>query len=537
MSIARKILLMVVLALVVSGVVSVVSLLGLHQVNGGVAAITETTLPAVLSAGEVRAKYLELHAAAYDRISIADEAQARAADERMKGLVDGIIEQINFYTEKTTDENEKKVLNDAKMAISAYVGRMTQVRNLAAMGEKEMAMGVMQTQIGPIHRQLSEAFNGLLKAREAEVTAVGTMAAATYARTLTSTVFAAILGLALIGAGGFMLGRAIVGPLSRMQQAITRTASNLDFTEVLKVGSHDEVGKTLAAYNQLLQRLRASFSEVQQASARMLQAVEQADASARGIASNSRQQSDAATGMASAVEELTVSISVVAHQAEEATRHTQESRDRADQGADVILGTVGRIQAIADSVQRASARIEALRGDSESISAAAGIIKEIADQTNLLALNAAIEAARAGEQGRGFAVVADEVRKLAERTSKSTQEISSLLSRMQDSARLAVDSMGAAVSEVSLGVENARQAGSSVQAIKDGSGAVVGMVEEITDAVREQSTASTTIAQQIEQIAQMTERNSSAAGASAQALDEISEMSREIAAALSVYKV
>ncbi|KAF7597790.1 MAG: hypothetical protein CGU28_16585 [Candidatus Dactylopiibacterium carminicum] len=316
MTIARKIALMVALALVTSAVVSAVSLFGLQQVNGGVTAIAEKTLPAVLATGDMRARYLELHAAAYDRISIADPDQAKVADEKMQALVDSIVQQIIFYAEHTTDEAEKKVLDDARLAISAYVGRMTQVRNLAAMGEREMAMGVMQTQVGPIHRQLAEAFDGLLKVRTAEAGAVGKMAERTYSSTLGLSILAALIGLVLIGCAGFFIGRSVVRPLSQMQQAITHAVESLDFTDNLKVASKDEVGQTLNAYNRLLQRLRASFSEVQQASARMLSAAEQADGSARGIAANSRQQSDAATGMASAVEQLTVSISVVAHQAE-----------------------------------------------------------------------------------------------------------------------------------------------------------------------------------------------------------------------------
>ena len=217
--------------------------------------------------------------------------------------------------------------------------------------------------------------------------------------------------------------------------------------------------------------------------------------------------------------------------------HTQESRTKADRGAEVILSTVTGIQTISDSVLQTSSRIDALQHDSASISSVANIIKEIAEQTNLLALNAAIEAARAGEQGRGFAVVADEVRKLAERTTKSTQEISTLLAQMQGSAKQAVDSMAVAVREVDIGVANAQLAGKSIAEIKEGSSAVVSVVEEISEAVREQSAASTSISQRIEQIAQMTERNTAAAGSTAEAVHRMTDMSREIAASLAVYKV
>jgi methyl-accepting chemotaxis protein len=261
------------------------------------------------------------------------------------------------------------------------------------------------------------------------------------------------------------------------------------------------------------------------------------DKTSKEIAENSQLQSDASSGMAAAIEELTVSISMVATQAQDASVHTQESRVKADQGAEVILSTVSGIQTISDSVREASSRIDALRHDSESISSVANIIKEIADQTNLLALNAAIEAARAGEQGRGFAVVADEVRKLAERTSKSTQEISTLLAQMQGSAKQAVDTMAAAVREVDAGVENAKEAGRSINDIKEGSTTVVGAVEEISEAVREQSAASTSISQRIEQIAQMTERNTSAVGNTAEAVHHLTEMSKEIETALKAYKV
>jgi methyl-accepting chemotaxis protein len=322
-----------------------------------------------------------------------------------------------------------------------------------------------------------------------------------------------------------------------MQRAITRTANELDFTDSFKIGSDDEIGRTLSAYNNLLAKLRVSFGEIQEASARMATITAEVDKTSSAIAENSHAQSDASSGMAAAIEELTVSISMVANQAQDASLHTRESRDKADRGTEVILSTVSGIRTISESVREASSRIDALRNDSESISLVANIIKEIAEQTNLLALNAAIEAARAGEQGRGFAVVADEVRKLAERTTKSTQEISALLGKMQGSAKQAVDTMAAAVREVDLGVENARLAGDSIESIKEGSNTVVSAVEEISEAVREQSAASTLISQRIEQIAQMTERNTAAAEETAEAVHRMSDMSRQIAQTLTAYKV
>ena len=283
--------------------------------------------------------------------------------------------------------------------------------------------------------------------------------------------------------------------------------------------------------------MRESFGQVKSAAQQLAGAVQAVDGSSREIASNSLAQSDATAGMAAAIEQLTVSISVIADRALDASKHTLSSKRSADHGTTVIMNTVAGIESISDSVKVASERIGTLRSDSESISSVANMIKEIADQTNLLALNAAIEAARAGEQGRGFAVVADEVRKLAERTSSATIEISTLILKIQDAARNAVDSMSSSVNAVERGVENAKEAGTAIREIQSGAGMLVDLVDEMTSAMREQSSASTTIATQIEQIAQMTERNSSAAQGVAGAVENISGMGRGISQTLAAYRV
>lgn len=360
-------------------------------------------------------------------------------------------------------------------------------------------------------------------------------AAFSSARTLSMLVF--FIGVAVILALGYMIWRSLVKPLNMMQDAISRAADQLDFTASADVENNDEIGDTLNAYNRLLAQLRKSFAEMQVANENMLEITEEVDVTSRKIARNSQVQSDASSNMAAAVQEMTVSISIVAQQAKDADDYTQDSRNIAEQSSGSILNTVDGIRTISETVGEAATRIKTLRADCDSISAMAGIIHEIADQTNLLALNAAIEAARAGEQGRGFAVVADEVRKLAERTTKSTQDISALVVRMQDSARSAVESMSATEQAVGHGVVNAQHAGESIERIKDGATAAAGVVEEIAGAIREQQTASTEIAQNIEQIAQMSEQNSAAAASSAAAVSRISQTGREISMALSQFKI
>jgi methyl-accepting chemotaxis protein len=191
---------------------------------------------------------------------------------------------------------------------------------------------------------------------------------------------------------------------------------------------------------------------------------------------------------------------------------------------------------ISDAVQSSSQIVEDLGRQSDHITSIVNTIKEIADQTNLLALNAAIEAARAGEQGRGFAVVADEVRKLAERTSLSTKEISEMVAKIQNGTRCAVSSMQAGVHQVSSGVELANQAGNSINQIRDGSLRVSAVVNGISDSISEQSVASTDIAQQLEAIAQMSEESAIAVRQTAESARHLQTLSTDLRQMVAQFK-
>ncbi|CAB1370904.1 methyl-accepting chemotaxis protein [Denitratisoma oestradiolicum] len=230
----------------------------------------------------------------------------------------------------------------------------------------------------------------------------------------------------------------------------------------------------------------------------------------QGIANVSQSaatQSEATASAAAAVEEMTVSIGEVAANAKNTQVVAVQAGNTSGEGVELSRRATETILALAGTVKASAAQVETLGERSAEISRIAGVIKEIADQTNLLALNAAIEAARAGEQGRGFAVVADEVRKLAERTGQATQEINTLIITIQDETQRAVSGMRSGASQVENGVQLVQEAETALSEINTEMNQTVQMVNEITHASAEQQQAMILLAQNVEQVAGMTEQN------------------------------
>ncbi len=505
-----------------------------------VGAVTDGVFPTTLASTALLADVRDIQLDIITLVTAPNAGMANELKDKIAARKAPQLAALEKQLASATSDRQKGLVIQAQESLEGYFAAIEDTTRMKLAGETERAEANLFANVVEYQRELSAVLETLRIEKNREKDEAISALNQSLSRVTGALVVATVTALLLLSGFGGLLYRRIIRPLRQMENAIVHTANTLDFRHRIPVQRQDEIGHTLTAYNSLLDRLRHSFADIQQAIRRMQAVTAEANETARQIADNSHVQSEASSAMASAIEELTVSINMVAQQSDEASHRTLASRDHAASGADVILSTVSGIQTISGSVREAAERIDALRSDSDSISAVAGIIRDIADQTNLLALNAAIEAACAGEQGRGFAVVADEVRKLAERTARSTQEISTLLSRMQDSARQAVSSMGTAVNEVESGVENARRAGESIQSIRDGAIAVASAVIEISGATREQRSAGTTIAQQIEQIeqiVQMTELNAAAASTSASAVHQVGEVSDDIARALAVYKV
>lgn len=248
-------------------------------------------------------------------------------------------------------------------------------------------------------------------------------------------------------------------------------------------------------------------------------------------------QSESASAVATTTEEMTASVSQIAENAQEALLISRQSSATCEQGVAVIQSAVASMEQIAHTVRGASQTVLSLGEQSDQISSVVHVIQDIADQTNLLALNAAIEAARAGEQGRGFAVVADEVRKLAERTSNATREIEAMISAVQTGLQNAVANMESGVGQVDNGVALASEAGQSIEHIREGALRVAQVVAEISSALEEQRAASDLISQQVEHIATGAEENSVAARQTSSAAMHLAETAAEMQNSVSRFVV
>lgn len=328
--------------------------------------------------------------------------------------------------------------------------------------------------------------------------------------------------------------RALIGYLTSLADA-ARLIADRDLTVRIEPRSEDDVLGN--AFRSMVFNLIGMITKLQDSSQQLASAASEITSSAEQMSQGASHQSQQVAQVTAAIEEMTATIFESAKHAGQANDASRTASETASGGGTVVAETVVGMQRIANVVRESAETIGKLATSADQIGQIINVIDDIADQTNLLALNAAIEAARAGEQGRGFAVVADEVRKLAERTGKATAEISAMIKGIQTDTADAVGSMESGIKEVDHGRQLADQAGNSLQEIVAMSQQVMTMIQQIAEASEEQSSAAEQISQTIEQVATFTRETASGAEQSAASAEELNGQAESLKELISTFKI
>ncbi|RMH09571.1 MAG: methyl-accepting chemotaxis protein [Nitrospirae bacterium] len=320
------------------------------------------------------------------------------------------------------------------------------------------------------------------------------------------------LWLALLVCGGLviplgmLIGRAVVRQLKPVMDVAER-ASQGDLTARVPVKTADELGQMGEAFNRFLDTLNRMLGQTASVAHTVAAAAEQLSANGQQVATASREQASQSMHVASSVEEMSATANEMSKNAQVMASTANDLSQTAVQGGEVVANSMRGMDIVAKTMQSSAERIQLLGQRSQEIGEIIRVIEDIADQTNLLALNAAIEAARAGEQGRGFAVVADEVRKLAERTGKATKEIASVIETVQAGTKEAVVSMEAGTAEVQNGMQLVNEAGVRLNEIVEGVQKVTQMVQQMASSIEEQTQVTEQIAGSVQSVAGLSQQN------------------------------
>ncbi len=360
------------------------------------------------------------------------------------------------------------------------------------------------------------------------LTQAGALAATARTTLLLTAAFSAVMGILTL-LFSLLIVRSITTPLGALVGMLQDIAQGEgDLTRRLETGRRDEFGEVSTWFNRFVDNIHSIISQASSTTVQVATASNELQSTAEQIATAAEEVASQSATVATASEEMSATSNDISRNCSMASDIANRASEMADNGAQVVQETLRGMEQIAEKVRESAHTVEALGARSDQIGAIVGTIEDIADQTNLLALNAAIEAARAGEQGRGFAVVADEVRALAERTTRATREIGEMIKAIQSETGGAVASMEQGVHEVEKGMDSSRRSGDALQQILAGINEVTMQVHQIATAAEEQTAVTGEISTNIHQITDVVQQTANGAHETADAAAMLSKLSNDL---------
>jgi len=447
-----------------------------------------------------------------------------------KSVQDSMDEQRALYSASVGKfekiENTKKgkeLIADIKDNFDITQATIKTVVEDIAAGNTQKARDMLTGSL-EISKRLSEACTNLVKYQGEQTSADGKAAQRTYWTAFILLVACGIVVLVIAVVLALWLTGSITRPLSQGVTVAQKIAEG-DLTASIEASGTDETGQLMSAMKNMVTRLQSIIGEVKTAAFNIASASHQLNASSELMSKGAGEQAGRAAQVATASEEMSQTVLDIAKNTSSIESSAIDTTQLAKNGETVVNRSVDKVKSIAKTIDQSALLIKSLGERSNQIGEIINVINDIADQTNLLALNAAIEAARAGEQGRGFAVVADEVRKLAERTGNSTAEIGDMVKSIQDEVRQVVVSMENITKEVKAGVDLSTEAGGVLRNIVESVDKLHLMVQQIASATEEMASTSEEINKDIEMISSLSKETSGSSEQIAKASGELSQLS------------
>jgi methyl-accepting chemotaxis protein len=454
-----------------------------------------------------------------------DPARHRVYVERIKSLRDE-YERSHARWEKELPPGALKdtLLKTSYEPATTFYGKVEKEFLPALSADNAQKASIVKGELAKLYETHRAAIDEVVKRATDQNARYESSAGNTINTMVTILAIIALTTILVALAMAFATIRAITKPLGKavcVSEEIAR--GNLQVT--IDANGESETGRLLSAMKTMTESIKAMMEDVRTSADSVVASSEQMSASSNQMSGGLSEQSERISQIASASTEMAQTLTDIAQNASSMARAAAEAASTAESGSSIVDTSVKEVTAIATTIAITSNAVGSLGEKSRQIGEIVNVIKDIADQTNLLALNAAIEAARAGEQGRGFAVVADEVRKLAERTTRATAEIGDMIRVIQKEVEQAVGSMSETTTQVATGVANVTKAGDTLVRIVESAGNLQSMVQQIATATEEMSVTSQTVTDDIDAIARVSQETSAGATQMAQTATDLTQLS------------